>query len=559
MTVPKLPLKVFLSYASQDKLLVRELSRRLMEENWINTWQDEKNLLPGQDWRLNILDAVDTSDIVIICLSNSSVNKEGYVQKELRYAQEIALEKPEGTTFLIPLRLEECEVPRGLRFYQWVDYFDDRKDDSYKALVASLKLRYEQKIKAEENRLRGEKRQREAVVPEKAEQEEKQRNAREEAKREDAERKQKEKERLKTSERDMSAGFGGNEIKQGIWETIKDIKPVYRFVVFVIIVISGIAFYTSLNRPSQLPKATPPIAETFTATFEPSETSKPDTTPTSQVTPSPTMGVGSTMTGVDGMTLLYVPAGNFKMGSSERSQLTDLSSNNYPQYDYYLDSFWVDQTEVTNQQYAMCVSAGECQLPLVLNSPRRSSYYNDPKYDDFPVIYIEWGMARDYCEWAGRRLLTEAEWEKAARGTDSRIYPWGNDEPIHNYFLNYGTYWEDTSVVRSFSLGKSPYGVYDMAGNVWEWTSSLYMPYPYEADDGREDLTATDRHRVLRGGSWYFNPENNTMSMFRYGVITDPNYLVRADVRSFSYEDGRGPTSPEGLGIVGFRCAKDAP
>lgn len=158
------PLKVFLSYASQDKTSVRELSARLVGEGWIDTWQDEKDLLPGQDWRVKIEEAVEGADVVIIVLSQHSVSKEGYVQKELRYAREIALEKPEDTIFLIPLRLDECEVPRGLRFYQWVDYFDDKKSASYKALVTSLKFRYEQKLKLEEaERLRKEKADREAA------------------------------------------------------------------------------------------------------------------------------------------------------------------------------------------------------------------------------------------------------------------------------------------------------------------------------------------------------------------------------------------------------------
>jgi len=144
------PLKVFLSYASQDKPLVRELSRRLVAEGWIDTWLDEKKLLPGEDWRLKIEEAVEDSDIVIICLSCNSVTKEGYVQKELRYAREIALEKPDETIFLIPLRLDDCIVPRGLRFYQWVDYFGENKDEAYSALIESLKLRYEQRLKLEE-------------------------------------------------------------------------------------------------------------------------------------------------------------------------------------------------------------------------------------------------------------------------------------------------------------------------------------------------------------------------------------------------------------------------
>lgn len=150
MSAEKRPLKVFLSYASQDKPVVWELSRRLASEGWIDPWVDEKKLLPGQDWRTKIEEAVEDSDIVIICLSSKSVTKEGYVQKELRYAREIALEKPEETIFLVPLRLDECDVPRGLRFYQWVDYFGEKEDASYNALIESLKLRYDQKLSLEE-------------------------------------------------------------------------------------------------------------------------------------------------------------------------------------------------------------------------------------------------------------------------------------------------------------------------------------------------------------------------------------------------------------------------
>jgi len=165
----KRPLKVFLSYSSQDKPVVRELVRRLASEGWIDPWVDEKKLLPGQDWRTKIEEAVETSDIVIICLSSNSVTKEGFVQKELRYAREIAFEKPDDTIFLIPLRLDDCTVPRGLRFYQWADYFLDKKDETYDSLVKSLKLRYEQKLKLEEEeRSRQDKARKEREAAEKA-------------------------------------------------------------------------------------------------------------------------------------------------------------------------------------------------------------------------------------------------------------------------------------------------------------------------------------------------------------------------------------------------------
>lgn len=143
-------LKVFLSYASQDKSSAQEISNRLSNEGWIDMWLGEKKILPGQDWHLAITKAVENSDIVIICLSINSVSKEGYVQKELRYVREIALEKPEGTIFLIPLRLDECEIPKTLQIYQWVDYFKPDKNKGYSLLVESLKIRYEEKLKQEE-------------------------------------------------------------------------------------------------------------------------------------------------------------------------------------------------------------------------------------------------------------------------------------------------------------------------------------------------------------------------------------------------------------------------
>ena len=137
-------LRVFLCHASQDKSGVRELYNHFLAEGWIDPWLDEGKLLPGQDWRTTIEEAVESSDVVIICLSKNSVNKEGFVQKELRYAREISLEKPDGTIFLIPLRLDDCDVPRGLRFIQWTDYFGKKKEQNYKNLLEALNTRHRQ-------------------------------------------------------------------------------------------------------------------------------------------------------------------------------------------------------------------------------------------------------------------------------------------------------------------------------------------------------------------------------------------------------------------------------
>jgi ribosomal protein L7/L12 len=135
-------LNVFLCHASQDKPVVREIYQRLLSEDWIDPWLDEEELLPGQDWNYEIEKALDASDAVIVTLTKGSVSKEGYVQKELRFVLDIALEKPEGTVFILPVRLEECEPPRRLRSYQFADYFPiERHEKVYQRIRASLELR----------------------------------------------------------------------------------------------------------------------------------------------------------------------------------------------------------------------------------------------------------------------------------------------------------------------------------------------------------------------------------------------------------------------------------
>src|SRR5215208_6586615 len=131
------PLKVFLCHASGDKLLVRELYKRLMAEG-VDAWLDQEKLLPGQDWRVEIPRAVREADVVVVCLSNKSVTKEGYVQKEIKFALDSAKEKPEGTIFLIPVRLDDCPVPERLKRWQWVDLFES---NGYERLMRSLRLR----------------------------------------------------------------------------------------------------------------------------------------------------------------------------------------------------------------------------------------------------------------------------------------------------------------------------------------------------------------------------------------------------------------------------------
>jgi len=135
-------LRVFLCHASQDKSIVRDLYQRLLSERWIDPWLDKEKLLPGQDWELEIQKSVETADVVIVCLSEIAVVKEGYYQKEIKKVLDVADEKPEGTIFVIPLRLDNCGVPRRLKVWEYLDYFpDDLRDQRYKRLLQSLVIR----------------------------------------------------------------------------------------------------------------------------------------------------------------------------------------------------------------------------------------------------------------------------------------------------------------------------------------------------------------------------------------------------------------------------------
>ena len=221
------------------------------------------------------------------------------------------------------------------------------------------------------------------------------------------------------------------------------------------------------------------------------------------------------------MEMVYVPAGEFTIGSEGGD------SDEQPIHEVYLNAYWIDKYEVTNGQYAQCVAAGSCSAPGSTGSYTRSSYYGNSQYEDYPVIYVSWYDAEDYCTWAGGRLPSEAEWEKAARGTDERVYPWGDVSPT-SQLVNYNT--RDTKTVGSYPDGASPYGALDMAGNVWEWVADWYGSYSSGVVSNPQGPSTGD-YRILRGGSW-------------------GNYVegLRASDRDGYYPDYSGY-------YYGFRCA----
>ncbi len=261
---------------------------------------------------------------------------------------------------------------------------------------------------------------------------------------------------------------------------------------------------------------------------------------------------------VDGMVMVYAPGGEFEMGSTDYGAyamqlckqyygdcLWDSYKDEGPAHPVALDDFWIDQTEVTNGHYRQCVEAGGCTPPAKNSSYTCESYYDDRAYDAYPVMYVTWYQAAEYCEWAGGQLPTEAQWEYAARGPENRIFPWGNtfDGSRLNYCdtncpLEFADKTEDdgyadTAPVGGYPAGISWCGALDMAGNVREWVADWYGFYPPPDKQINPMGPASGKFRGLRGGAWINVPD---------------------DVRSVN----RGSNDPnDARHKVGFRCVNN--
>ncbi len=235
----------------------------------------------------------------------------------------------------------------------------------------------------------------------------------------------------------------------------------------------------------------------------------------------------------DGKEMVYVQGGKFLMGNNEGK------GNERPTHEVCVEAFYIDRYPVTNEEYKRFVDATGHPAPcykVEWDNLNADEYNWDPDActppegkEKHPVVLVTMEDAKAYAAWAGKRLPTEAEWERAARGTDGRRWPWGNDFAKDRCNAR-GTGIGTTTPVGQYSPdGDSPVGAGDMVGNVWEWTSSLFRPYPYDANDGRESEDAMG-WRVLRGGSW-----TNDLDRTRCTARLDGDFLF--------------------FNNVGFRCA----
>lgn len=349
-------------------------------------------------------------------------------------------------------------------------------------------------------------------------------------------------------------------------------------IVIILIIVVGFIFWGTLAPVSTVtPTSYAEVAvfenepiSTYTSTITPTSTQTPTNTiwitpsttqtipptVTETITPTPTLMAGATqISPVDGMVMIYIPEGEFLMGSDvevsideclklyEETVYTCVNSrfmDKVPAHYVSLDAYYIDKFEITNAQYANCVNEGECTRPYLI------SMYESPQYTEHPVVLINWYAANTYCKWRGARLPSEAEWEKAARGTDGRYYPWGKhfngdltnfcDRSCTKYYSNqdYDDGYGSIAPVGSYPDGASPYGVLDMAGNVGEWVADWY-DNNYYVDSPKENPhgPSSGSSRGVRGGSYYSDD---------IGVSVTSRSSYGPDFKTVYY---------------GFRCAMD--
>ena len=243
------------------------------------------------------------------------------------------------------------------------------------------------------------------------------------------------------------------------------------------------------------------------------------------------------ITGKDGAPMVLIPEGPFPMGVPKSAR--DGGVDERPNHEVFISTFYMDKYEVTNGRYLQFVTETGHRTPQHPTDPTKGLWKGNmmpESVTDLPVINVDWADAQAYCHWAEKRLPTEAEWEKAAKGPNDWRFPWGNVEPTDRH-LNYNQVWRGEATLVPggiYEAGKSPYGAYDMAGNVWEWVADWYDPQYYSKSPARNPKgPETGTHKVLRSSGWH---------------VETPQVRIFTRIRMDPL--GRNHST-------GFRCAKD--
>lgn len=459
------PLRVFLCHSKNDAKIVRDLYEKLRAEPWIQPWLDEEELFPGMDWNLEIEKAIEATDVILVCLSNNSITKEGYVQREIRIALDYADYKPEGTLFIIPIRLEECAPPKRLARWQYADYFEGQRERAFQRLLVSLKRRAEsldlnveppfQPLGEVSNPI-------------------------------------KTFESLPSETENLSdvASYSKNVMEPNKFTSIESVS------------ISSEELKRQYEQYEML-------------AIKQGTLIKKDNQQSNKITFS------------NGMEFMHVPAGKFLMGSEKLNKFA--FSNEHPQYyiDIPYD-YWMARFPVTNSQYNQFAihsfEKGKENYPVVgvkwAEAMEYCKWLNNLLETELPSEYELRLPSEAEWEKAARWKLPLVEREKGEG--ESLEYPWGNVFDKDKCNTSESGKKSTTPVGFYSPQGDSPYGCADMAGNVLEWTHSFLKPYPSRFNDGVDNKKDTE-NRVFRGGS-FFNNQRVARCAFR---TTDRNGSLR--------------------------------
>ena len=523
---------VFISYSSKDKTIADAVCAKL-EEKQIRVWIAPRDVLAGANFADSIINAINKCKIFVLIWSQDS-NTSEHILNELNQAFEQGI-------LIIPFRIQEVQPTNAMRYYigrtHWLDALTPPLKNHISKLAETILINLEIRI---QTKLPGEVQKPDAkgngindlekhkeIISEIKDYSEKESTVHETEDLVGGGEKRtnllKTIRKSRVSKGDHAANEIGlisrnirtvHEFFIRIFNKIKSFAKIHKKTILILslalIIVSAFLItgtYLRKNFPefiSSLFQPRPMVTEAATITpgliISATPTQMPPTsTPT--VTPKP-FSIGSVLSSpIDGMTLVYVPAGEFAMGSRDGYGNDD----EHPQHQVYLDEYWIDQTEVTNAMYEMCVADNGCTPPHNFISNKSEAYFKNAQFDDFPVIYVDWYQADAYCTWAGRELPTEAQWEMAARGPESFNYPWGNGSVSSN-LANYDRidndiYTGDTIKVGSKPEGASPFGALDMAGNVEEWTADWWGEYSSEPETNPTGPSSGEE-RIVRGGSF---------------------------------------------------------